>query len=141
MGLLGAGLESALAIPSLTTTPLSNASNLTLDGEGSASSRIVKVATLSASTTNLTGFTLNISSGSISKSGGTSIDFQVVTVNSGSPPPSSAEFTVPAGNNYEYMTNLAGTANQDLYIYYTPAHLQDPGSYNGSILINITDNP
>lgn len=135
------GCQPAFAIPTLTTTPSSNANNLTLDGEGSTSSRIVKVATLTASTINLTGFTLTISSGTIGKSGGTPISFQVVTVNSGDPAPTAAEFTVPAGNNYEYTTSLAGAKNRDLYIYYTPGSLQDPGSYNGSILINISDNP
>lgn len=135
------GLQPAFALPTLTTTPSSNASNLTLDGEGSTSSRIVKVATLTASTINLTGFTLTISSSSIGKSGGTPIGFQVVTVNSGDPPPTAAEFTVPSGNNYEYATSLAGTENRDIYIYYTPGILQDPGSYSGSILVNISDNP
>lgn len=135
------GLQPSFALPTLTTTPTSDASNLTLDGEGSASSRIVKVATLTASTTNVTGFTLTISSGSIGKSGGSPISFQVVTVNSGNPPPTAAEFTVPSGNNYEYTTSLAGTENRDLYIYYIPGNLQDPGSYSGSILVNISDNP
>lgn len=141
IGGLVIGPQPAFALPTLTTTPSSHASNLTLDGEGSASSRIVKVATLTASTANLTGFTLTVSSGSIGKSGGTSISFQVVTVDSGDPPPTAAEFTVSTGNNYEYTTNLAGSENRDLYIYYTPGTLQDPGGYDGSILINISDNP
>lgn len=141
IGLWGIGPQPTFAIPSLTTTPLSNASNLALDGEGSASSRIVKVANIAAETDNSTGLSLSISSGSISKSGGTSISFQIVTVNTGAPSPSSAAFTVASGNNYIYTTSQAGLVGRDLYIYYTPGSLQDPGSYLGSILLSITDNP
>ena len=141
MGVLGPGIQLADAAPSLTTTPLTNASQLDLDGEGTANGHIVKIATVIADTDNSTGFSLTISSGSIAKSGGTSINYQVVTVNSGASPPSTAAFTVPSGNNYIYTTSQSGLVNRDVYIYYTPDSLQDPGDYLGSVLLAISDNP
>lgn len=141
IGLFGIGCQPTLASPTLTTTPSSAASNLPLDGEGSASSRIIKVATLEADTENTTGMTLTISSGSISKSGGSLIPFQVVTVTSGAAPPTSGAFTVPTGNNYALITNQSGLVARDVYIYYTPGSLQDPGRYDGAIILSITDNP
>ncbi|GBO53303.1 hypothetical protein APA_1210 [Pseudanabaena sp. lw0831] len=64
-----------------------------------------------------------------------------MTVVSGDNPPSSGDFTVASGNNYTFLTNQAGSQNRDLYILYTSASLQDPGTYIANITILIADNP
>ena len=82
------GVEPAVAIPSLTTSPTSVTTMLDLDGTGNSFTHIVKVADISASTDNAQGFTLVINSGTLSKPGGTAIPFQVTTgaIKSGSYP-------------------------------------------------------
>ncbi|MHC5732794.1 MAG: hypothetical protein ACYTXY_53900, partial [Nostoc sp.] len=72
------GVQPAFSLPAIISSTTSVASNLTLDSEGSASSRIVKVANLELSTDDSHGFTLTIISQSLTKSGGeTPIPFQV----------------------------------------------------------------
>lgn len=132
----------AFATPTLSTNNTPSASNLPLDGEGSATTHIVKVSTLSLATDSSNGFTVTISSGSLTKtSQETPISYQVMTVPAGDNPPSLGDFTVAAGNNYTFVTNQAGSQNRDLYILYTPASLQDPGNYSATIAIAIADNP
>lgn len=129
------------ALPTLNTTTTTLASNLALDGTGSTSEHIVKVADLTVSTDNSSGYTLTISSGTLLTSEGeTPVAFQVTTVADGASVPGSAAFTTPSGNNYTVSTATAGQANQDLYIKYTSAVLQDPGNYSGSISLIVTDN-
>jgi hypothetical protein len=116
------------------------AATLDLDGQGTASTHIVKVANITVSTDNPDGLTLVISSGSLSKSGGTDIPFQVTTVEDGSGPASAGDFTSSSGSNYSFNTSTAGTHDRDLYIRYSSAELQDPGHYSSSITITVLDN-
>ncbi len=135
------GVQPAFSLPTIISSTTSVATNLTLDGEGSASSRIVKVANLELSTADPDGFTLTISSQSLTKSGGeTPISFQVTTVSTGSGSPSASDFPAPSGSNYTVSTSSAGSSAKDLYIRYTPATLQDPGAYSASISLVVTDN-
>ena len=136
------GIQPTFAVPSLSTSTASSASSLPLDGEGNATNHVVKIATISLSTDNSKGFTVTISSGNLTKaSQETSISYQVMSVTSGANPPSSGDFTVAAGNNYTFVTTQAGLQTRDLYILYTPANLQDPGTYSTNITLLIADNP
>lgn len=135
------GVQPAFSLPAIISSTTSVASNLTLDGEGSASIRIVKVANLELSTDDSDGFTLTISSESLTKSGGeTPIPFQVTTVAAGSASPSASDFSVSPGSNYTISTTFAGSSSKELYVKYTPAALQHPGAYNTSISLIVTDN-
>ena len=134
------GVRSAIANPSLTTSATDMAATLDLDGQGTASVHIVKVANITVSTDNPDGLRLVISSGSLSKSGGTDIPFQVTTVEDGSGPASAGDFTSSSGSNYSFNTSTAGTHDRDLYIRYSSAELQDPGHYSSSITITVLDN-
>lgn len=139
--LIFASGQPVLALPAVTTTPTSDAGNLLLDGQGTATTQVVKVATLTLSTDSPNGYTVFVSSGNVAKLDATSIPFQVTIVDAGSSSPGEGAFTVASGNNYTLSTSQANTANKDLYIRYTPAALQDPGSYSASILLTIVDNP
>lgn len=139
--LLLLGVQPAFSLPTIISSTTSVASNLILDGKGSASTHIVKVANLELSTDGTNGFTLTISSQSLTKSGGeTPISFQVTTVPAGSASPSASDFLVSPGSNYTVSTTSAGSSSKEMYIKYTPAALQDPGAYNTSISLIITDN-
>lgn len=141
LGFLMATALPAVALPTLNTSATTQASNLALDGTGSASEHILKVADLNVSTDNSNGYTLTISSGTLSTlEGETPVAFQVTTVTDAASVPGSAAFTTPSGTNYIVSTATAGQANQDLYIKYTPVALQDPGSYSNSISLIVTDN-
>jgi hypothetical protein len=136
------GIQPAFAIPSISTTITSSASRLPLDGEGRSSTHIVKVSTLSLATDSNKGFTVTISSGSLAKVDTQSpIIYQVTTVASGASSPSSADFSVASGNNYTFLASQAGSQNRDLYILYSPANLQTPGTYSSNIVVSISDNP
>lgn len=130
-------VEPTLGLPSLTSTATTKVKNLTLDGRGSASTHIVKVADLILSTDNPTGLTLFASSGSLTKSEGSPIAYQVTTVEDGAAPPSASDFS---SSDYTISLSTPITVNKDLYIKYTPAPLQDPGTYNAAISLIVTDN-
>jgi len=136
------GIESAIANPSMSVNVMQSANSLILDGEGQATTHVVKVATITLSTDSNKGFTVTIGSGNLTKASlETPISYQVITVISTDNPPSSGDFTVASGNNYTFVTNQAGSQNRDLYILYTPANFQDPGAYSANIMISILDNP
>jgi hypothetical protein len=101
--------------------------------------QIVKVADLTLMTNNEQGLTLTATSGSLTKSGGTSIPYQVTTVDEAQVPDASA-FVVASGDMYGMSTFAAGVAEKDLFIMYTPAALQDPGYYGGTINLSVSDN-
>lgn len=131
--ILSGTVESSLSI---VASPTANASNLDLsEGE-----KIVHVADLAMSTNNEQGFTLTATSGDLSKAGGTPIPFQVTTVDDSAAAPLSGDFSVASGANYTFSTVVAGSFDQDLYIKYTPAALQDPGTYSGTINLTVSDN-
>lgn len=131
---------AALALPELVVSSASGANNLTMDGAGSSNTRIVKVADLSLSTDASQGFTLSVTSGSLTKAGGNPIPFQVALVADEGAPPSAAAFTVPSGSTLFFSTSDAGSTQKDLYIKYRSADLQDPGTYSASIDLSIADN-
>lgn len=139
-GLWGVCLLPAQAVPTLTTTPTINAAQLDLDGEGTASTHVVKVADIVISTDGGSGLTLTITSGDIDRVGGQAIPFQITTVTDNASPPTSGDFSTPSGNNYTYATGSAGTENRDVYIRYTPLSFQDPGNYTSSIDLSVADN-
>ena len=131
------GIQPTFALPSLTSTATSIASNLTLDGRGSASTHIIKVADIALTTDNSTGLSLFVSAGSITKPGGSSIVYEVTTVLDGAAPPADNDFS---SGNYTVSTSTSGTVNKDVYIKYTPVTLQDPGNYSAAISLVVTDN-
>lgn len=132
---------SALASSSVTAHGVSGATSLELDGRGTSSTHIVKIAELSLSSDATAGMTVTIASGSLAKAdGSTPVAFQVVLVDRNAQAPSSAAFTVPSGTLYTWSTSAAGGAEKDLYIKYTPRSLQDPGSYAASVDIDVADN-
>jgi hypothetical protein len=134
---LSGTVSSTLAI---TVTPTEDASALGLDGAGSATEHIVKIADLAISTNNEQGFLLTVSSGNIAKSGGSAIAYQVTTVADGASAPATGAFLVASGESYTVSTTAAGAGNKDLYIKYTPATLQDPGNYAATVNLTVTDN-
>ena len=130
---------TAGASSSVTTTPSAGATDLTLDGEGTSSTHIIKVADLSLWTDSSAGFTVNVTSGVLSKSGGTSVPFKVALVADGAATPGAGAFTVPSGMTLSFSSFVPGAVEKDLYIMYTPAALQDPGPYAATIDVDIVD--
>jgi hypothetical protein len=126
---LGGAVAPSLAI---SASPTENAETLDLSG----GVHTVKVGDISMSTNNEQGLTLTVTSGALTKSGGTSIPFQVSTV----APAGSPVFTVLSGTNYVFSNEVAGPVPLDLYIRYTAATFQDPGYYDGSIDLTVSDN-
>ncbi|MEH2228430.1 MAG: hypothetical protein V7K71_02135 [Nostoc sp.] len=109
-----------------------------------ASDTIVKVADLAIDTNNSTGYTLTASSGNLSNpDSATPISYQVKVIDSSASAPVSGDFTVASGTDLSYGTsgaNATGTNGKFLFIKYTPAGLQDPGNYNGTINLTVADN-
>lgn len=138
---LAASTAVALATPSVTVSPVPGAGALVLDGQGSATTRIAKIADVSLSTDASSGFTVSVSSGSLTKADGrTPIPFQVVLVADGASAPLASAFTTPSGTTYSWSSAGPGALEKDLYIKYTPAALQDPGAYTASVDIDVVDN-
>jgi hypothetical protein len=134
--LLLAASAPAYAAPSITASATAGATSLPLDGEGSSTTRIVKVATIEMSTTLIGGFTATFTSGSLTRAdgSGTPISFQVALVNQGASPPTASAFTVPSGSTLTFSAIISITiVRRDLYIMYRSASLQDPGAYSASI--------
>ena len=139
--LLFAAHTVALASPTLTASGTAGATSLGMDGLGNASTHVVRIGVVSASTSGPNGFTLSVSSGSLAKAdGSTPIAFQVVLVDRDATPPSSAAFTTPSGMTYTLVMLTAAAVDKDLYIKYTPRSLQDPGPYSASVELGIVDN-
>jgi hypothetical protein len=130
---LGGTVTSSLQITSSAT---GTASALDLSGN----QKIVKVSALSISTNNEQGVTLTASSGSLTKSGGTDITYQVTSVAASASAPDASAFTTDSGDDYSVGNGASGSFNQDLYIMYTPLALQDPGHYTGTINLSVADN-
>lgn len=138
-GLLVSG--TAAAEPVLSVSATANASGLTLDGQGSSTTRIVKVADVGVTSIGTNGVTLSISSGNLTKAGGTSIPFQVTLVDDGAAAPAPSDFTVASGSTYQLVTQgLTSSIAKDLYIMYRGKDLQDPGAYDATISIMVVDN-
>lgn len=133
---LGGTVTSTLT---MTSTSTSGAAALALDGSAANVEQIVKVADVDMATNNEQGLTLTASSGSLTKAGGTSIAFQVTSVADAAVAPATGDFLIASGSDYTVSSNAAGDYKQDLYIKYTPAALQDPGSYAGNITLSVVD--
>lgn len=134
------GMQSAIAQVTLNINSTYAATALDLDGQGNASTHIVKVADLHIATDNAQGFTLTITPDRLTKVNGTDIEFEVVTVADGESSPSTSAFTVSSGHNYTYSTDQAGAGDRDLYIRYIPHIFQDPGVYIAAIQITVINN-
>lgn len=145
------GLASTSLAATTATVPLSGTVSATLEvssvtAAGASSldlmggQQIVKVADIAMSTNNEQGLTLTATSGDLSKGGGTAIAYQVTSVADDDAAPAAGAFTAASGENYTVGTNAAGASNVDLYIMYSPAGLQDPGTYTGSITLTVSDN-
>ena len=102
--------------------------------------QIVKVADLIMSTNDEQGLTLSVTSGNLVSSLATPIPYQVTTVVAGTLAPDDGAFLVDSGSVYAVSTFGAGGAAKDLYIKYTPAGLQSPGYYGGTITLTVMDN-
>lgn len=126
----------------LSTTATADAGNLPLGGAAAGNQQIVQVADLGINTNNEQGYTLTVTSGDLTKSGGTAISYQTTTTATGVSAVT-GDFTVASGTDYTFNTsaaNASGTGDRDLWIQYTPAALQDPGSYTGTITVTVADN-
>ncbi|MBA3463590.1 MAG: hypothetical protein H0T46_26775 [Deltaproteobacteria bacterium] len=140
--MLAATTAMASATPALIASSTGNPGALVMDGEGTSSTRIVKIATLTLSTDDGDGLTVSITSGSLTKADGrTPVPFQVVLVASGASAPVSGEFTTPSPTTYTWSNGGTGEVEMDLYIKYTSASLQDPGAYSASVDLVVVDNP
>jgi hypothetical protein len=132
---------AAGAATSVSSTPTFAAGALALDGAGSATPRIVKVATVDVQSDAPGGFTLSAWAGALEKATGeTPIPLQVVAVPAGAAAPSAGDFTAPAGAPFTHRSAQPGAALFDLYIRFTPAALQDPGDYAASVQLSVADN-
>jgi len=123
----------------LTTAPTAAATALPLSG---STQRIVQVADLGISTNNEQGYTVTATSGSLAKTGGTSIAYQVTTT-ADTVAAVAVDFAIASGTNYTFgstAANAPSSNGRDLYIMYTPAALQDPGAYAGIITVTVADN-
>jgi hypothetical protein len=130
----------AWASPTVASTPTAGAAALDLDGEGSSAIHITQVADVTFSTANASGCTLTVSSGNIVKTGGLDITYKVTSVASAAAPPTAGDFTIPSGNNYTFSIATATSSDRDIYVMYTSRTVQDPGTYNESILLTVADN-
>ncbi|MBD2775596.1 hypothetical protein [Iningainema tapete] len=124
----------------ISATATAGASTLNL----TSGEKIVKVADLAIDTNNSTGYTLTVSSGNLANpDSATPISYQVKVVDGTATAPASGDFTVASGTDLTDGTSVAngaGTNGKSLYIKYTPAALQDPGNYTGTINLSVADN-
>lgn len=129
-----------MAEPSVVATATSGATSLDVDGEGSSGTYIVKVADVRVSASLAEGCTLTVSSGDITKTGGTPFAYQVTSVADNDPAPTAGDFTVPSGNDYSYANATLNVDHRDLYVKYTTISSQDPGTYSATLSFLVVDN-
>lgn len=137
-----AGTTATVELGGEVTTTLGLVSNTTVAADEldlMNGRQIVKVADLTVMTNNEQGLTLTATSGSLIKSGGTAIPYQVTSAGDEQVPDASG-FAVASGSLYSVSTSGAGVAEKDLFIMYTPATFQDPGYYGGTIDLSVSDN-
>jgi hypothetical protein len=131
----------AFAEPSVTVSASSAAGDLPMDGHGTASTHVVKIADLMLATDSANGLTVFVTSGQLTNADDrTSVSFRVLLVNDGASAPSPSAFTTPSGDIYSFPTSTAGGVAKDLYLRYTPASVQDPGTYSATVDISAVDN-
>jgi hypothetical protein len=136
---LAGSVASTLAITSSTAA---GASALALQGTGTAGVQtIVKAADVAIDTNNSTGYTLTATSGNlVNATTTTPIAYQVTSVADAAAAPGAGGFTAASGTNYTVASDAAGPVPKDLYIMYTPAQFQDPGTYTAIITLTVADN-
>ena len=121
----------------LVITTLPEAGALPLNG---STQQIVRVAGLAISTNNEQGYTVTATSGDLTRTGGTPIAYRVTTTADGGTAPASGGFAVASHTFASSAANALNTNGRDLYIMYTPAALQDPGLYGGTITVSVINN-
>lgn len=137
---LGLVVHCAFAAATVQATATPQAPALPLGGEGSSVTRIVRVAELFIESDGALGFQLTATSTWLEDAlGQTPIALQLLTVPVEAPAPVAADFTSPAGAPCVFSTSSPGSVRRALYIRYTSAALQDPGTYNGSIDVNVVE--
>ncbi|MHC5744530.1 MAG: hypothetical protein ACYTXT_22070 [Nostoc sp.] len=130
---LGGSVTSTVGIVTNNTT----GTGLNLGGDGTTPTpHVVQVADFTMSTNNEQGLSLSVPVGTMTKTNGTTITYQVKVVDHLATAPEAVDFS---SGDQTYTTNAAGPANRDLYINYTPANFQDPGAYTGSITLTVSD--
>ena len=126
---LAGQVESTLA---MTATATAGATSLDM----SPGVHIVKVGDLTMGTNNEAGLTLTNSSGQLTSSGASAINFSTATVGDEDEAPVSGDFS--GGGSFD--TIVGGFFERDLYVIYAPASLQNAGTYTGQIDLTVTDN-
>lgn len=109
-----------------------------MDSGGATVTRIVKVADVSIASDGANGFTLSITSATLTKAGGTPVAFQVALVDVMAPAPGASAFTTPSGTLFTYVGS--GLQDKALYIKYTLPTYQDPGTYTAQVDLDVVDN-
>lgn len=131
---------SVQAQPFVTATETLNANDLNIDGTGSASLTIVQVGDVVVNTLGESPHRLDITPNSITKAlAGPDVTLEVTTLvdsGGGTSVPSSASFS---SGVYSVCIDGNTSTDLDVYIKYTPAPLQDPGNYSGSLNLSIQE--
>lgn len=126
--------KSAVALPDISNVNTrAVATSLELNGDGESGTYTVLVADITVDSSSAPSYTLSIPAGDLISGVAPAISFQVAAVASGNAPP-----TV-FSNNYELCSSQA--EDLDIYIQYTTATLQDPGTYTHSLFLSAVDNP
>lgn len=131
---------SVQAQPFVTATETPGASDLNIDGTGTASLTIVQVGDVVVDTTGESAHRLDITPNAITKAlAGPDVTLEVTALvdpGGGTSTPSSASFS---SGVYSVCIDGNTSTDFDVYIKYTPAPLQDPGSYSGSLDLSIQE--
>lgn len=127
----------------MSVSSTSGATSLALDSSAAGVKQTPQVANLNISTNSEQGYDVSVSSGNLVDDDGvgTPIPYRVAVVADGATAADS-DFNTAPGTAYHYQTSIANApadGARDLYIQYTPAALQDPGSYTATINLTVTD--
>ncbi len=126
--------KSAFALPDISNVNTRTvATNLELDGDGQTGTYTVLVADVTVDSPSAPSYTISIPAGDLTSGVAPVIGFQVAAVTSGSAPPTTFS------SNWELCSSQE--EDLDIYIQYTTATLQDPGTYTHSLFLSAVDNP
>jgi hypothetical protein len=137
--IVAAPMSPANAGSSVAVQPAAGAMDLVMDGTGSVTTHVVRIAVVMVAGDGPRGFTLGIGSGSLTKLGGRPVAFQVAVVDHDAAVPTASAFTTPSGMRHALSVG-PGSYTKDLYIKYCSAALQDPGTYSASVDLDVFDN-
>ncbi|MEH1917838.1 hypothetical protein [Nostoc sp.] len=122
-------------------TDTAGATALNLGGEGTiVTDAVVKVADLTMSTNNASGLKISLVGGTLigTLTGiGTPITYQVAVATNGQTP---ATGDYSANISGLSVSNSPAEVEKDLYIRYSAPAINDPDTYEGSILLTVADN-